>query len=464
MQIFNELTLKPNKVVLPFDPNAVKTQKIQFSAQGGDGNYIWKSQQTRLININQNGLASTIIRETESRRNLDTVDTSTGSLLTAHGVIRVALSKNPKISRHANIHFLPPVKLEILKYNFETALTDYVNIHVAVYAYVNKTFVPFTKCENLVFDLELSNPIFQIDYNYVGAEMTADACQVVHLLSSAVGLTHLKLSYKFQDKILKDEVTLSVFEPLTVLNPIENYVVLPIGAARNVIYTHGPQKIYTLEAELTKAVDYNSNIARVSEIEFDTQNNLYVFTILCRKVGETTMTFSAFNALLAPNFQPYVSSIATKIYCAKPRFLNLYTTEQIRSSCPIEMKNTLLQLKGRDHIFEVEIEVQDAKNRKLMNISSLFLNWEFAAGDQRYQSGAIVYNRKSEEEYLEGVPLPGKELLITTLTEVTQNFRIKGVVAKYDERQLKKQKIIWEEPPFGIKNVRNKIRILNEGF
>ncbi|XP_037824848.1 nuclear pore membrane glycoprotein 210 [Lucilia sericata] len=452
LQIFSELTLKPSKVILPFDPNVIKTQKIQFHAQGGDGSYIWKSQQPRLLHINQNGLATTVIRDTEARYNLDTFDTSTGSLLTAHGHVKVALAKNQKITRQADIYFVPPVKLEILKYNFETALKDYVHLHVAVYAYVNKTLMPFTKCENLIFDFEFSNQIFQVDYNNVDVEMAPDACQVVHLRSTAVGLSHLRLSYKFQDKVLKDEVTLSVFEPLTILNPIENHVVLPIGASRNVIYSNGPQKIYTLEAELTKGTEYDYNIARVSEIEFDTQNNLYAFSVLCREIGETAVTFNVFNALLAPNFQPYVSTIVTNVYCVKPRFLNLYTTEQMRSSCPMEMKNALLQLKDRDDKFEIEIEVQDAKNRKLMNISSLFIDWEFAAGDQRYQSGAITYNRQSEQELLEGVRLPGKDLLVTTLGEVTQNFRIKGVVTKYDERVLRKQDIYPEEPPFGIKN------------
>lgn len=455
------MTLKPNKVILPFDLNVIKIQKIQFHAQGGDGSYTWKSQPPSLLNINQNGLATTVIRETVSIHDFDAFDESTGSLLTAHGHIKVALAKNPKIMRQADIYFVSPIKLEILKYNFETALKDYVHLHVAVYAYVNQTLTPFTKCENLMFDFDFSNQIFQVDYNNIGEEIALGACQVVRLRSTAVGLSHLRLSYKFQDKVLKDEVTLSVFDPLTILNPVENHVVLPIGASRNVVYSNGPQKIYTLEAELTKATEYDYNIASVSAIEFDTQNNLYAFTVLCREIGETAVTFNVFNALLAPNFQPYVSTVVTKVYCVKPRFLNLYTTEQMRSSCPMEIKNALLQLKDRDDKFEIEIEIQDAKNRKLMNITSLFIDWEFAAGDQRYQSSAITYSRQSEVEYLDGVRLPGKNLLITKLAEVAPNFRIKGVVTKYDELLLRKQNIYAEEPPFGIKNVRKRISLIS---
>lgn len=450
------MTLSPTKVILPYDPNVIKSQKIQFKAKGGDGSYVWMSHHPRLLHISQNGLANTVIRDSGAKGTYDTYDVATNSILTAHGHVKVALAKNQKITRHADVYFVPPVKLEIVKYNFETALKDYVQLHVAVYAYVNQSLVPFTKCESLVFDFEFSSQIFQVDYNAAsaaGEDMAPGACQVVYMRSTSIGLSHLRLSYKFQEKVLQDEVTLSVFEPLTILNPIENQVVLPIGSSRNVIYSSGPQRIYTLEAELTKGVDYDYNIARVSEIEFDTQNNLYAFTILCREVGETALTFKVFNALLTPNFQPHPSTIKTNIYCVKPRFLNLYTTEQLRSSCPLEIKNALLQLKDQDDKFEIEIEVQDSKNRKLMNITSLFVDWEFAAGEQRYHSGAIIHHRHTEEEFLEGIRLPGKDILVTTLNEVTQNFRIKGVVTKYDELVLRKQDIYSEEPPFGIKNV-----------
>lgn len=456
LQIYSELTLTPSKVILPYDPNVIKTQKIQFQAKGGDGSYVWMSHHPRLLHINQNGLATTVIRDSNSKSNYDTYDGASGTFLTAHGHVKVALAKNQKITRHADVYFVPPIKLEIIKYNFETALNDFVQLNVAIYAHVNNTMMPLTKCENLVFDIEFSNQIFQVDYNAASAaevDMAPDACQVIYLRSTATGLTHLKLSYKFQDKVLKDEVTLSVFEPLAILNPLENYVVLPIGSSRNVIYTNGPQKIYTLEAELTKGIDFDLNIARVTEIEFDTQNNLYAFTILCREVGETSLVFNVFNVLLTSNFEPHTSKITTKIYCVKPRFLNLYTTEQLRSSCPLEMRNALLQLKDHDDKFEIEIEVQDSKNRKLMNITSLFIDWEFAAGEQRYHSGAIMHHRQAEEEYVEGIRLPGKDVLVTTLNEVAQNFRIKGIVTKYDDLVLRKQNIYPEQPPFGIKNV-----------
>ncbi|XP_036332453.1 nuclear pore membrane glycoprotein 210 [Rhagoletis pomonella] len=451
LQIFSELLLSPNKVILPFDPNVVKTQKIQFHARGGDGSFTWHSQNQRSLHISQTGLVSTVIRHSESKRSQGDIFEE-GAILTTHATIRVALTKNPKITRQADIYFLPPNKLEIIKHNFETALKDYVRLHVAIYAYVNETLVPFTRCENLVFDYEFSNQIFQVDYNEPTTQMQNNACQVVHLRSTAVGLTNLRISYKFQDKVLKDEVTLSVFEPLLVLNPTENEVILPIGSSRNIIYANGPQKMFTLESDLTKSLAYDGAIAEISESAVGSQEPMHVFNVMCRKIGKTTFTFNIHNALLTSNFQPYISTVSTTVHCVKPRFLNLYATEQLRSSCPMEVKNSLLHIKERDDKFEIEIEVQDSKNRKLMNITSLFIDWEFTAGDERYQNDAIMHFRRTEEEIFEGVRLPSRDVLITTIADVAQNFRIKGVVTRYDGTVLKKHDIYAEEPNFGVKN------------
>ncbi|XP_014100175.2 nuclear pore membrane glycoprotein 210 [Bactrocera oleae] len=453
LQIHSELLLSPSKVVLPFDPNVSKVQKIQFHARGGDGIYTWHSQNQRTLHISQTGLATTVIRHTDGKRPpADTLDEI--SSLATHASIRVALSKNLKITRQADVYFVPPFKLEIIKYNFETALKDYVRLHVAVYAKVNQTLVAYTRCENLEFDFEFSNKIFQVDTNEQTTQMFNDACQVVHLRSTAVGLTNLRVSYKFQDRELKDEVTLSVFEPLSVLNPSANEVILPIGASRNVIYENGPQKMFTLESDLTKSLEYDSVVAQVSEMKFDTQEPLHVFNVMCLKIGKTTLSFNIHNVLSDSNFQPYISNFATTVYCVKPRFLNLYATEQLRTSCPMEVKNSLLHIKERDDKFEIEIEVQDSKNRKLMNITSLFIDWEFNAGDERYQKDAIMHYRRTEEELYEGVRLPARDVLITTIANVAQNFRIKGIVTRYDATVLKKHNIYPDEPNFAVKNAK----------
>lgn len=462
MQIYSSLTLRPTKVILPYDPNIVKTQAIQFTANGGDGSYTWHSQNRHLLQINPSGLATTIITDwsQNEKRYHGISDThhslEGGSLMQAHSSIRVALAKNQKITRQADIYFLPPVKLEILKYNFETSLGDYVHLHVALYAMANGTYTPFTLCDNLEFNFEFSNQIFQSDNNNKDlADMVPvdGACHIIHLRSTAEGFTSLTVSYKFQREKLKDEVTLHVFKPLSTLHPQENVIILPIGASRNIIYAFGPQRIYNMETDLQKSSNYNAQVVEIKPIE--TTHAYHVYNILCTKLGETQLDLSLYHTLQTTQFQPYVFQIITKIYCVKPRFLNLYATEELRASCPMELKNSLLHLKEKEDKFKIEIEVLDSQNRKLMNISSLHIEWEFLGStEDNLQQVVATHQRMTEDINYEGICLPGKNILLTSLSEMAHNFRIKGLVAKYDGSVLRKYGIKAEHPNFGIKNVR----------
>lgn len=451
LQVFKDLEIYPRKVVLPFDPNNPKAQKFQFRAKGGDGNYVWASQNPLALQISQNGMATTRV---DSEMKATIQNEVAGSLISKHTTVKVALTKNTKIFRSAEVFFLPPVKLEVIKYNFETALKDYVKIHVGLSAYVNGSYLFFTKCENVNFDLEFSNQIFQLDSvpsDEAKNTLALTACHVLYLRSTSVGTTNLKISYKIMDKVLSDEVTLNVFEKLDILNPAENSIILPIGASRNVIYVNGPQRIFNLEAELMRTTKFDENIASITAIDFDSTKDIYAFTVLCKKVGETALNLNIFNSLSSPNFRAYVSRFVTEIFCVKPRFINLYATENLRSSCPIEIRNTLIPLNEHqnDGKFEIQIEVEDSKNRKLMNISSLVIDWEYAYANQKFQKD-LLYTQHAEEVFIETVAVPGKNFLIANLPELLSNFKIKGIVSQYNQEVLCSYEIESEYPEFGI--------------
>lgn len=453
LQIFKELQLKPSKAVLPYDPNSIKPMRLQFYATGGDSNYVWFSGNPQVLHVDVHGLTTTEIRDVHppfvSQELLEG-----GNTLAAHTTVKVALAKNPKISRLAKIFFLPPKRLQIKRYNFETALKDYVYLHVAVYSRVNNSDVPYTRCDNLNFQLELSHHILQQESSDELVEPAQDACHVLRLRATAIGSSSVRVWYSFQDKVLDDSVDLYVFEPMSILNPNENEVVLPVGSSRNIIFAHGPQRIFTLEAELTKAKSFDSKIVKVSEIELSTQNEISAFTVLCRELGETDFSYRVHNSLSKPSFVAYRSVLTIRVHCVPPRFLKLHARQQLRESCPLEQSSSLLYLKDRENKFEIEIEVQDVENRKLMNISSLWLNWEFGAGEERYPDHKISHRQIAELEVQHGVSLPSRDVLILTLIEVAANFRIKGTVAHYNDQLLSQQGISAEHPAFGVHNVR----------
>lgn len=446
LQVFDKLELNPSIVFLPYDPNHLRRQRIQYEAKGGDGLYSWSSLNGNLIGITQNGSAET---KTGSQGiGYDRDDKNPKDF----AQVRVALQRNMKISKTADIFFLPPTKLEIVRYNFETTLKDYVYLHVALYAEHDGQLVPLTSCDNLHFEYDMSEEIFHKDDNAklpAGERLHASACHLVALQSHGLGSSHFKITYAVFDRVLRAEVNLMVFEKLDILNPVSNEVVLPIGASRNVIYQNGPQKVFNIDAELVKNIRIDESIATVTEISNAYSADKHILNVLCRKIGSTTLTFDIYNTLSANNHIPYVSKFETYVNCVKPRFISLYTNEKLRQGCPLKMKNSLMHVKQNDNLIDITIEVLDAQNRKLQNISSLVLTWQFLQGDDNLNRD-ISYERKTEEDIVAGVKVPKRDLLTTSIPNIHNAFKIKATVDSYDQTILYAESIYAEQPEFGI--------------
>lgn len=368
--------------------------------------------------------------------------------------ITVALSRNTKIEKKADVLFIPPEKLEIIAYNFETAVGDYVIVHLAFYAKVNGSLVPYTACDNVHFDLGFTNnQIFTVDLEKTPVPKVKDACRQIYLKAIAVGTTNFKVSHRFLDKELSDEVVLVTFDPLAILNPVTNEIVLPIGSSRNVFYHHGPRSVYNIEAELVNKVSFNHQFVSIEEVASEFAEDKYIYNILCKKVGEQTISINIYNALNSPAAIPYITKYETKVFCVKPRFLNLYTIEKLKAGCPLKRQNSQLHVRTTNDDMEIEIEVLDGHQRKLQNISSLIIDWHFTHGDGKSHTDHILFSRKSDVDLLDGVAVPKRDYLKTSINEIDLNFKIKGVVTQYDDAILDSYAIWPELPHFAIKKV-----------
>uniref|UniRef100_A0A1B0CW60 BIG2 domain-containing protein n=1 Tax=Lutzomyia longipalpis TaxID=7200 RepID=A0A1B0CW60_LUTLO len=418
MQIYEKLKLSPQFVLIPYDPNSSKRQKIEFLATGGDGNFVWSSLNTNLGLKNVHKLTQ----------------------------VRVALARNPKIFKSADILFSPPVKLEIVRYNFETALNDYVQVHVALYAMVNDTLRPFTHCENVDFSMS-SSQLFTPEAPKELIPLERDACKLINLRAKNLGSTAFEVSYKFSGATLSDSINLVVFERLGILNPQNNEIVLPIGSSRNVIYHNGPQKLFHVAAELLSKVSYTKSLISVVKTPTGCQDKT-AFRILCKKVGETDFHFEIYNSLSGERHRPYISEFVTRVFCVKPRFLRLSSREQLRESCPLKNRMSLMQIQGSSKRLEVDIEVFDAANRRLANISSLHLDWEFLHGSD--QLNDIEFLQESQVDHVEDIPIPSRDILHLPPPEVSTDFRIRGQVSKYNGKILTENNIKAEQPHFSV--------------
>ena len=454
MLVYGQLDIFPKLVILPYDVNKQSKYKVQFTATGGDNSFTWSTGNQNLLEITQNGLA-----ESHFNRSLDTQLSfeTTKSGVTASTTVKAAIARNMKIFKTAQVLFLPPVKLQIVGYNFETALNDNVNIYVSVSAFYNNTFMPFTSCDNLHFDLEFTNQIFNViaTENEDEKDVFPNACRLVRLKGINIGTTKLKISHKFGDLTLRDDALLVVYEKLIIYNPESRIVVLPIGSSRNVFYQHGPNKVFNEEAELTRDLNFAKNIVSVTEIKSEFHDQRFAYKILCRKVGETKVNLQIYNVLSQGNFIKYVSEVETLVYCVKPRFMNLYTLEKLKTSCPIDSKNALMHVRSIENTLDIEIEILDAQKRKLDNITSLMIDIQFlqANGDINHN---VVFNQETLLDEIDGVPIPKRnyfKTLKTANTEVNVNHKIKAMIKNYNHVVLNRLSITPEVPNFGIQKV-----------
>lgn len=448
LQVYSKLVLTPAKVYLPYDPNHIRKQRIQYKATGGDNLYVWSNFNSNLIGISQSGLA-----ETKTGNVAGATYGRDDKNLSDYAQVKVALQRNVKISRTADVFFLPPKKLEIVRYNFETTLKDYIFLHIALYAEHEGQLVPFTSCENLHFEYDFSEDIFRIDTNAKlpdNQQLHESACHLVALQAYGLGNSHFKISHTVFDRTLRAEAQLMVFEKMNILNPETNEIVLPIGATRNVIYQNGPQKVFSIDAELTKRVHIDERIATAQEIANQYTADKHIFNVLCQKVGSTQLSFEIFNTLPVSNHVPYVSKFETVVHCVKPRFINLYTAEKLKQSCPLKIKNSLMHVKRDENQLEIGIEVLDSENRKLHNISSLTISWKFAQSDANQYDYEIAHQRQKEEDILAGVAIPKRDYLLTSIPEIQNTFKIKASVDGYNNNILYGYSITPESPEFGI--------------
>lgn len=436
MIIHRKIDLTPKLVVIPYDVNKPANQRVQFVATGGDGTFSWFSGNTALVTMTGDGYAETHLERFKEGGMVETT-------------IKAALTRNAKIFKSAKLIFLPPVKLEIVAFHFETAVNDFVDIHVGLFAKFQDKLTPYTSCDNLVFDTEFSNQIFTEVSGSDQIERRKDACRVIRLKGMHSGLTTLTVTYRHGNEILKDDVQLLVNEKLIVYNPEKNEIVLPIGSSRNIIYQYGPRKTYAVGSELKKLVEYSNNLIDVTEIKADFQDQRFAYNILCRKVGDTKIHLEIFNSLNQDNFIKNAAIIETTVHCVKPRFINLHSMDNSKTSCPIDRKSSLLHVRSVQDALDINIEILDGNKRKLDNITSLVIEWKFLQTNGAINTN-IAFNRGSEIDEIDGISIPSRDYIRTSISEASVNHKIKAIVTNYDGAVLKNFKIQPESPQFGI--------------
>lgn len=406
-----------------------------LKAEGGDGSYVWSSRQPSIVTVSQNGAIKIL---------------SAGS-----GEIIAAMARNNYNKATARIYVLPPSKLKIVEYNMEAAVGEIIYLHVALFGkLINGSDVkelPFNDCKDINFKVHIPNRNFVQNYNK-DVQPQGIACAVISITSMDIGTSDVTVSYNMDQQYLKDNVTITAYEPLISIHPESKVTLLAVGSSRNIIFKGGPLPSNIITQAYSRNIELsNEEIAEVIERDSSLNSLLgkAVFKVICKSLGKTTLKYTISNSPLSPNGKHTHVSEKIKIICAKPRYIYLQPEFKNDKDCPINQNMDKIMAHSNNHL-KILVVIKDKDGRQFDNITSLNIEWNLkpsSSGSVQIPSSII------EETYTDMNVILPKNYYQNIIFKKSQGaLNIFATVTGYQKYVLNRLKITPEWPPFAIEN------------
>ncbi|KAJ8960331.1 hypothetical protein NQ318_004065 [Aromia moschata] len=469
LMIYPRISLAPSEVILPWDPITRPKYDIDLVARGGDGRFLWTSNDHSIGLVSQTGHARTH----------------------SNGFFEVSavMLRNHHNRQSAKFMILPPSRLEIVEFVMENEEKDGMTIQL-----------PFTKCQELPFHIKQTDLKFrqnktsvlptvgiscgniamtalEVGTSKVPSSLVPVAAEAsfLHLRTGKLPLTLLlralarvrkviapenkvtltnlaplciagvrgiatpvnkvaltnlaspciTVSY-FQDgRALEDSVTVSSYNPLRLVEPRHD-VVLAVGTSINLVYMGGPRPV------LGRATDHQKVV--VSEDE----------------TVATATDVTQFYTIPAEDFsvvQTQTSSITTRITCGKPRKVTLQPELRVADidACPMDLSSGNVVVQSTKNI-DLEVAVFDDCGTRFLNISSFILDWvlkPYGTGNLLNKNGVFPKNST-----IGNVPIAMKSYQTLEPSVDVGDLEINVTITGYNSKVLKKYSISPEYPPF----------------
>jgi len=416
---------------------------IMLRANGGDGSYVWSSRQPSIVTISQNGGIRILSAGTAE--------------------VAVAMARNQYNRDTAKIYVLSPSRLKIIEYNMEAAIGEPIHLHVALFGkLINGTDVkeiPFSDCKDVNFEIYIPDENFVQTYDK-NVQPIGAACAVITVVNyRCIGTSDVTVAYNVNDnnaidRLLMDNVTVSAYEPLVAIHPDSKETLLSVGSSRNVVFKGGPLPWTNKSQDYSREVHLsNEQIVEVAEYE-DSLNGPFdraVFKVICKALGETTLTYTVSNVPLLVNCRRTHASETIVIVCGKPRYIYLRPTFMDNENCPISQSTDKI-IAHSDKLLTISVIVKDEDGKQFDNITSLNVEWNLkpsGSGLVEYPSGTI------EEIWTDAnVILPKAHYQNIIFKKHHGTLTIFATVTGYQKFVLNRFKITPEWPPFSIENER----------
>lgn len=390
-----------------------------MNASGGDGFYQWSVADQEVALVTQSGVVKP--------RNVGVTEAF------------VAIQKNPALQKSAKITIAPPVDLKIVYSSIEAELGSPVYLAVALYY---KTDVPggrrtalFTDCSQFPFNVDVNSQ----DFFHNSSALTKapeNACATVAIVGNVAATATVTISYLADSTLLQDSATVSVYQPLRVVTPETGKTVLTVGARRYVVVAGGPFPSTGDGHSLT--IDYDRTITWLERVDEDA-NNLRVFVITCRAIGQSRIVFKVVG-------KPYVGVDAVSsvhevhVSCARPKSVRLEIADPALQSCPLSFRQKHIVLNNKAIV--VKTVVLDEAGNIFDNATSLEAKWSVSNEDLVRIQFQSVLKLRDEDKGRYRVPLYHYQTLAPNMK--VGSVDLTASVLSYQKYLLKTLRIDWD--------------------
>ncbi|XP_029168707.1 nuclear pore membrane glycoprotein 210 [Nylanderia fulva] len=445
VMIHTHVVVQPSVLTIPWEAINKAKYDIMLRANGGDGLYSWSSRQPSIVSVSPNG----------------------GVRILSAGVAEVTVSmmKNQYNRDTAKIYVLLPSRLKIIEYNMEAATGEPIHLHVALFGeLINGSDVreiPFSDCKDVNFEVFIPNEKFVRKYDK-NVQPIGAACAVITIVNyRSIGTSDVTVAYILNDnnnnngieRYLTDNVTVSAYEPLVAIHPESKKTLLAVGSSRNVVFKGGPSPWTNQSQDYSQEIRL-SNEQIVEIAEYDSSDGPYdraVFRVICKSLGETTLTYTVSNVPLLANCRRAHASETIAIVCGKPRYIYLRPEFMDSENCPIgQNADRVIAHSGKP--LRISVIVKDEDGKQFDNITSLNVEWNLkpsGSGSVEHPSGTIEEIRTDAN-----VMLPKAHYQNIIYKKRQGTLTIFATVTGYQRVVLNRLKITPEWPAFSVENER----------
>ncbi|CAD5118881.1 DgyrCDS7557 [Dimorphilus gyrociliatus] len=348
--IFEPLRVKPNEVFFPFFPDVPAAYSYNLKATGGSGSYTWKSNDTSVCTVQQDGKLESGNGET--------------------AVITATDERNRNHFATAVVRVVPPGGVQFRPHKVEAVIGESLELDIDL---LTKDRQSFAVCTKAPFEFRIrEKDIFVLDEGIYPSER---GCGMIRVKALIQGYTEVTVELPTHG--IKAAITIAAYEPLALTMP-NDYIILSPGSSFPVNFENGPRPWILEPGSFDPKIIINNPEFLDARYE-PTGFEKHTVRAVCLNFGENSFSLQIGNAKTKSNPLPVISSLNFTVFCSPVASMDLYPVinrPRDMSQCPLESLASKTRLPVfSSHAITFNLRIFDSQRRLFDNSSSLDIKW-----------------------------------------------------------------------------------------